>query len=334
MFKLLFRLFVVLAIFAGIAGGFVFLDYQKFLNTPVKRPADNVFSIQSGDSFNRVVNNLKTRGVIKNDFYLKGLAKMEFDTKKIQAGDYLIEQQTPRTLLRDFIDGKVIDFKLTLPEGKRFADFRQLIADNEHIEHTLEFVPDKDIMAVLNASHPHPEGLFAPDTYHFTKGTKDIDILRRAYDTQQKRMKTAWDNRDKSIPLTSAYELLTLASIIEKETGIASEREEIAGVFVRRLNKNMKLQTDPTVIYGLGDKYKGKLRYSHLKADTPYNTYTRKGLTPTPIALPGMAALTAAAKPKAGKSLYFVANGKGGHTFSETYQQHLKAVKAYRQSQP
>ncbi|PID66808.1 MAG: aminodeoxychorismate lyase, partial [Gammaproteobacteria bacterium] len=230
--------------------------------------------------------------------------------------------------------GKTIAHKIRFLEGWNFKRFREELQNNPHIDHTLLFVPDKDILSILGASEgTHPEGYFFPDTYQFPNRGKDIDVLRQAYDLMQKNLEAAWAERDKSIALKTPYELLILASIIEKETALDSERRQVSGVFHRRLAKGMPLQTDPTVIYGMGDQYNGRIYKSDLRRDTPYNTYTRKGLPPTPIAMPGRASLMAAGQPDNSRALYFVADSTGGHTFSDTYQQHLQAVKVYRQQQ-
>jgi len=215
-------------------------------------------------------------------------------------------------------------------EGWNFKQMRVAIAGQQALEQTLVELSDQEIMQRLGYADEHPEGRFLPDTYHFPKGTTDLAFLKRAYQAMQGLLDAEWEQRDPGLPLNSPYEALILASIVEKETGLASERPEIAGVFVRRLKKGMKLQTDPTIIYGMGESYKGNIRRRDLKQDTPYNTYLHKGLTPTPISMPGADALHAVLHPKEGKSLYFVAKGEGSHQFSKTLVEHNRAVRKYQ----
>lgn len=302
-------------------------------------------TVKSGDTISALLNTFAERGLViapdspfseqLGSYYFRYLAKSTDQSARLRIGEYALQQgMTPPEVLRLLTSGKTIAYKVRFLEGWNFKKLRAELRSNPHVEHTLHFVPDEDIMSTLGMTkHRIAEGWFFPDTYQFPKQTKDIDILKQAYQLMQKNLKTAWEKRDKSIRLKTPYELLILASIIEKETALDSERQQVSGVFHRRLAKGMPLQTDPTVIYGMGDLYQGTIYKRDLRRDTPYNTYTRKGLPPTPIAMPGMASLLAAGQPDRGSSLYFVANGRGGHTFSDTYQQHLKAVKAYRQQQ-
>ncbi len=249
----------------------------------------------------------------------------------LHAGEYALTQHmSPRRLLRRMADGDVIHHQFTIIEGWRFKELRLALAKEAKLESTLGGLSDTDVMARIGAEGVHPEGRFLPETYSFVRGQKDIDLLKRAYRAMQTRLAARWAERDPRLPLGSPDEMLTLASIVEKETGQAAERPRIAGVFVRRLKMPMMLQTDPTVIYGLGDSFNGNLTRRHLEADTPYNTYTRFGLPPTPIALPGDAALAAVAKPAEGQELYFVAKGNGEHAFSATLAEHNRAVRAYQ----
>jgi UPF0755 protein len=220
-----------------------------------------------------------------------------------------------------------VQYRFTLVEGWTFRQFAVALAANTDLDHVLDPQTIDLWPAASGLDLGHPEGWFLPETYLFTRGDSDRDILIRAHAAMTNALEDAWDVRAESLPIESPYELLILASIIEKETSLDSERRQIAGVFIRRLQKGMRLQTDPTVIYGLGDTYDGDIRRRDLQTDTPYNTYTRHGLPPTPIALPGKASLAAAANPAPGEALYFVANGLGGHTFSETLEAHQQAVK-------
>ncbi len=333
MFKFL-RITVSLLIIALVIAlsffGYFFYQYKVFLKTPINTSEQQLFVIENGQGFDQVADTLEKQQLIDNAYFYKIYGRLQ-NSHAIKAGEYLIPMNTtPPELYKKFIDGDINQYKITFIEGWTFKQMLDKIRQQDDIAQTLEFVPVDEITDALEINQP-AEGLFFPDTYLFSSNTKDSDLLLTAYKRMQDKLNAAWASRSADNPLKNPYELLILASIIEKETGIDSERDEIAGVFIRRLEKNMPLQTDPTVIYGLGDNYDGTLNYSELKKDTPYNTYTRKGLPPTPIALPSEASLQAAAKPKSGKSLYFVADGKGGHTFTNTYKEHLKAVEAYRQ---
>ena len=245
---------------------------------------------------------------------------------------------TPVELLEKFARGQVIQYRFTVVEGWTVHELRLALAKDPVLVQTLPGVPDDGLLARIGvttalegAGDAHsPEGLFLPETYQFTRGTTDAQVLRRAHDALLKALETAWPSRDEDLPLVTPYQALVLASIVEKETGLPEERGEVAGVFVRRLKLGMKLQTDPTVIYGQGPDFSGPLLRRHLEADTPHNTYTRTGLPPTPIALPGRAAITAALHPEPGDTLYFVARGTGGHVFSRTLDEHNRAVAEYR----
>ena len=210
-----------------------------------------------------------------------------------------------------------------------WRELKQKLLTDPVLTKTINEIADEQLLQKISSDKATPEGLFLPETYQFVRGDQDIDILTRAHKALKQALQQAWQEREKKAPLNDSYQLLTLASIVEKETSQSNERSKIAGVFSRRLQLNMRLQTDPTVIYGLGLKYDGDIKYKDLKTDTPYNTYTRKGLPPTPIAMASLESILASAHPQDGQALYFVANNKGGHYFSDTYQQHQKAVKAY-----
>lgn len=319
---------IVLLVGLGVFG-YYFYQYKVFLTTPLNVPEQTLFTIDEGQGFSTVVSNLSKDNIISEPLFYKIYGRLQQD-HSIKAGEYLIENgTTPTALYQKFINGEVNLYKITFIEGWTFNQILDAIRQNSHIEQTLQFVPKDEVTDALGIDDFY-EGIFFPDTYLFHSKSKDSDILLSAYQSMQDKLQAAWNARSADNPLKNPYQLLILASIIEKETGVDSERGEIAGVFIRRLEKGMPLQTDPTVIYGLGDEFDGQLNYSELRQDTPYNTYTRKGLPPTPIAMPSEASLQAAANPAPGKSLYFVADGKGGHTFSNTYKDHLKAVEAYR----
>lgn len=275
------------------------------------------------------------RGVIHSDWVLPVYARLNPQAANIKAGDYRIDASASLpSLMNDITNGKVVVYNITVVEGKTFKDLRASLVQTAGIEHTLNDKTDAQIATLLGIDGS-PEGWFMPETYQFHRGSSDLELLKRMYGEMQRTLEQEWPNRADGLPLANPYQALILASIIEKETGVASERPQIAGVFVRRLQKDMLLQTDPSVIYGAAD-YHGDLTRKHLQTDTPYNTYINKGLPPTPIALPGKASIQAALHPADGDSLYFVADGKGGHTFSATYEEHQQAVARYlkQQQQP
>ena len=250
---------------------------------------------------------------------------------KLHAGEYALDPGiTPRGLFEKMAAGDVIQHKFTIVEGWTFAQLRDALAQDGMIEHSLAGRADSDIMKDLGSGGAPAEGWFLPQTYQFVKGMSDLDILRRAHKAMKQTLDRLWNSRAQDLPLKTPYEALILASIVEKETGQAAERPVIAGVFEHRLKIGMRLQTDPTVIYGLGSRYDGKIHTRDLETDTPYNTYTRAGLTPTPIALPGAASIEAVLHPAPTDALYFVARGDGTHEFSATLEAHNRAVAKYQ----
>ncbi|MCU7960592.1 MAG: endolytic transglycosylase MltG [gamma proteobacterium symbiont of Bathyaustriella thionipta] len=333
MLKLLKSLFVLLLL-AGIAAAIIYVDYQKWLKTPLDLPAQGLsLQVHRGESLSALAQRLQNDGVIKRAWYFRVLARLNGQARSIKAGEFHVLAGTlPEQLLNQLIAGKVVQYSLTVIEGWRFEDLLQAIQSSPDLRHTLlQDLPLSELNLQLGLNLKHTEGWFLPDTYHFPRGTTDVEFLKRAHKAMQNALQQAWQGRDKNLPLKSPYEALILASIIEKETARADERKRIAGVFISRLKKGMLLQTDPTVIYGMGEHYKGNIRRKDLRQDTPYNTYVHKGLTPTPIALPGKAALEAAVHPIVDGSLYFVATGKdGAHYFSRTLKQHNAAVRRYQ----
>lgn len=326
------RILGVLIIGVSLVVAWIMMEFDSFQTTPLNLPADGItYDLKRGSSIATLATDLEQKGYLKNPLYLRLLARWNEQAHRIKAGEYFIAANTtPVQLLNLLVSGQVITYSLTIVEG---WDFRQMMAAvnaNNVLVHGLEDLSAEEIMQRLGREGEHPEGRFLPGTYHFPRGTTDLQFLQRVYKAMQKTLDEKWQTRDEGLPLKSPYEALILASIIEKETGLASERPTIAGVFVRRLNKGMLLQTDPTIIYGLGEEYDGDIRRRDLTRDTPYNTYLHKGLTPTPICLPGEAALDAAMHPEEGKSLYFVATGDGGHQFSNTLVEHNAAVKKYQ----
>lgn len=319
---------VVLAAGAAAVG---WQQYQGFLNAPVMVDANYVLTVPKGSSFNTVVGALVSDGVIDRPLFMKAYGRQSGLAPKIRAGEYKIAQgTTPKGLVDVLVSGKSIQYSFTIIEGSTAKDLLAQLRQNPVLVQTLQDKSADDVKTALKVEHPSLEGLFLAETYNFERGATDLDILKRSQRLLNQKLQAAWMERPKALPYKSAYEALTMASIVEKETARPDERPEIAGVFVRRLNKGMRLQTDPTVIYGMGDKYKGNIRRSDLRRPTPYNTYVIKGLPPTPIALVGEEAIVAALNPKAGKSLYFVAKGDGSHQFSNTLKEHNNAVRRYQ----
>lgn len=309
-------------------------EYSIALTAPVVLEKSSIIEIKKGDSFNRIANKLVDQKVAINPIWFKLIAYKNKVTNKLKAGEYELKAGLSMPeVLAVFVAGKTRQYSITFPEGWSFKQMLEEIQNNPHIYKTLESTDYQSIMAKLEVSYKHPEGLFFPDTYFFDKNTTDLTLLKTAYNKMQLILNKEWSNKETGLPIKSAYEALILASIVEKETGTAVERPQIAGVFTRRLKKGMLLQTDPTVIYGMGDSYKGNIRYKDLRHPTPYNTYVIKGLPPTPIAMPGEEAIQAVLHPATGKSLYFVARGDGTHVFSSTLRAHNNAVNKYQRKQ-
>ena len=332
MFRHLHKVVGVLVIAVSLSLGWLAWDYTVFADTPLNvGPEGIVIEVPPGTSFQRLARDLHEREIIESSDYLIFMARWDNAAERIRAGEYQIDQGlTPRTLLLRLVSGAVIQHQLTVVEGWTFRQLLDAIWEHNALRQTLVDLSDQEIMARLGKPDLHPEGQFAPDTYRFPRGTSDLEFLRRAHGVLEEWLAREWPQRDQTLPYDLPYDALIMASIIEKETALKSERADIAGVFVRRLERNMRLQTDPTVIYGMGDAYNGNIRRADLRRDTPYNTYTRHGLPPTPIALPGLESLRAALHPASGKALYFVAKGDGSHQFSATLDEHLDAVRRYQ----
>lgn len=328
------RMLAVVALVVLICGTvFGAYDFHRFSRSPltVSGPGESV-DIARGTSFTNIVQLLRQRGMTQdNAIYWRLLAEQMRLAGRLHAGEYAIAPGlTPRQLLLDMAGGKVMQRNFTIVDGWTFAQLRDALAHADVLEHDSAGLDDATLMKNINAAGEAPEGRFLPETYAYVKGDTDTDILKRAHADMAKTLDLLWARRDTGLPLTSAYDALILASIVEKETGRADERPRIAGVFVRRLEFHMMLQTDPSVIYGMGARYTGTIHKSDLTTDTPYNTYTRAGLPPTPIALPGKPALLAAMHPAEGNELYFVARGDGGHVFSNTLEAHNRNVDCYQ----
>lgn len=288
--------------------------------------------IRRGQPLSSVARELAERRLLEHPQLLSLYGRWTGADSRMRAGEYSVVPGTsPRTLLQLFVSGDVVQHSVTFVEGWTFRDVRKALAREPAIAHTTAGLSDAEVMARLGERDQPPEGLFFPDTYLFGKDTSDLELLRQARARMRKELDAAWAVRRDDLPLSNAYEALILASIVERETAHPDERPRIAGVFVERLRRGMRLQTDPTVIYGLGEKFDGNLRRADLERDGPYNTYTRAGLPPTPIAAPGADALRAAVQPDERGELYFVASGlgDGSHVFSKTLAEHEKAVKQY-----
>lgn len=304
----------------------------RWLHQPIlDTPAGN-FEVVRGSSVSRIANDLQQAGWLRHPRLWATWAGYQQVSNKIKAGEYALKPgMTPEQLLSLLTSGNVILRSLTIVEGSTFVEFRRALASRTDIRHMTKGLSDSELMRLLAMPDVHPEAQFFPDTYQFAKGSSDVDILRMAQQRMQRELAAAWQARDPGLVLDSPYAALILASIVEKETALASERPLIAGVFIERLARGMRLQTDPTVIYGLGQRFDGNLRKADLLRDSPYNTYTRTGLPPTPICLPGTAALRAAVKPQRTGALFFVATGKGdgSHHFSRNLNEHNVAVQRY-----
>ena len=291
--------------------------------------------IPQGASLRTAANSLNEGGVGIPAWIISGVGRVAGLSTSIKAGSYEFDQGIALwALLRKLSSGDTSQGDVLFVEGATFREIRARLNAQPDLLHVTRDMSDADIMAKLGVGGQAPEGWFFPDTYRFDKRSEDIDVLKRALSAMQKQLNTVWQTREANLPLKSPYELLILASIVEKETGAAADRTQIAGVFINRLRKGMRLQTDPTVIYGLGERFDGNLRKADLQRDTPHNTYTRGGLPPTPICMPGMAALQAAAHPAKTDALYFVAKGDGSSQFSATLDAHNQAVNQYQRGKP
>jgi UPF0755 protein len=316
-----------------LAAAYAAIQLNTFLHSPVTVSDDGIdFAIEPGTSFRAVSDELVVLGIIDNSRALRLYARWTGQANAVQAGDYHIRAgTTPAGLLEQFTSGDVKLYSFTIIEGWNQYELLQALQEHEHVESTLTDEDWPGLLEELGTSGGHPEGMFLPETYRFPRNTSDRNVLRQAFDLMQQVLAEEWAGKAADAAVKSPYEALVLASIIEKETARVDERARISGVFTRRLEKGMRLQTDPTVIYGIGPEFNGNLTRRDLRTDTPYNTYTRGGLPPTPIAMPGRAAINAALHPEDGDVLYFVATGlgDGSHAFSATKEEHDAAVSEY-----
>lgn len=317
---------IILLILLGMAAA------GYYLNRPLLLPTTPfAFDLRPGHSLKGAAHELQQAGLLEQDWLFIWLARLLGKSTQIKAGNYVLEHPVSQLeLLRIISKGEVSQRQAVVIEGWTFKQLREALDTNPDIVHDTAKLSDAEILQRIGATENHPEGLFFPDTYYFATGSSDLVIFKRAYQNMQKHLQQAWLTRAPDLPLQTPYQALILASIIEKETGTPEDRDMIAGVFVNRLRKGMLLQTDPAVIYGLGDKFDGNLHKYDLLKDNAYNTYMRGGLTPTPIALPGAAALQAALHPAHTDALYFVSRGDGSSQFSNTLTAHNRAVNEYQ----
>ncbi len=331
------RIPVAAIVAAALLFGFLLMaevmrDFRSFVREPLAiGPEGTGLALAPGTSYRDMVRQLAAQGFTRDSWRWRLLTVDNDLAERIQAGEYWLEPGTTPPMLLDFlVNGAVQMHSFTIVEGWTFAQMRDAIAQSDLFSHIASDLSDQELMSELGRPGEHPEGRFLPETYHLPRGTTDLAFMERSMTAMAVVLEEAWSARDTGLPYDGPGDVLIMASIIEKETANPDERSRIAGVFVRRLHKHMRLQTDPTVIYGLGSGFDGDIRSADLKNDTPYNTYTRHGLPPTPIALPGIDALEAAVHPAEGIVLYFVATGDGQHVFAETLEEHNGNVARYQ----
>ena len=335
------KFFIFLLILLLILGGVGFWGYQKltsFVHTPVNVTQDQLLTIERGTTGSKLAALLEQENILEHADLLPWLLKLQPQLNKVKAGTYsLTGVKTLQDLLDMINSGKEAQFSVKFIEGKTFKEWRKNLENAPHLKQTLQGKTDKEIMALLDIpavakavyEWNNMDGWLYPDTYNYTPNSTDLELLKRSTTRLQKALDKAWGERDENLPLADPYQMLILASIVEKETGIAAERPQVASVFINRLKANMKLQTDPTVIYGMGESYTGNIRKKDLETMTPYNTYMIEGLPPTPIAMVSESALQAVAHPAKMDFYYFVADGSGGHKFTRNLNEHNKAVQEY-----
>ncbi|MET0949176.1 MULTISPECIES: endolytic transglycosylase MltG [Pseudomonas] len=318
-------------VLAGLCLGASAWKIHSALQQPLNITQEELLEVPKGTTPTRTLYRLEADGVIKDAFWLRVYWRFNLARQPLHKGEYRMQ---PGMTVEGLIDlwkrGEIVQYSLTLVEGWNFHQVRAALAKEEKLEQTLEGLSDSQVMEKLGHDGIFPEGRFFPDTYRYVRGMTDAELLKKAYDRLDEVLAKEWGQRSADVPYTEPYQALIMASLVEKETGVPQERGQIAGVFVRRMEMGMLLQTDPTVIYGLGDRYNGKLTRAHLREPTPYNTYMISGLPPTPIAMVGREAIHAALNPVAGNSLYFVARGDGSHVFSDDLDAHNNAVREFQ----
>ncbi|GGO87064.1 hypothetical protein GCM10011348_39380 [Marinobacterium nitratireducens] len=326
---------LVAATGCALVTGVLALGGWHHLNREIARPLPideaQTFVVEKGQGFRHIADALAGQGVIEHPLYLRLYARLQGLAHRVQAGEYQVEPgQSAEDLLRKLVSGDILRHYFTIVEGTSFGQLRAALEENAVLEQTLEGRDEAEIMAEIDGETPRAEGMFLAETYQFYRGMSDLDLLKRAHEALDSALQEAWQSRQQNLPYAKPYEALIMASIVEKETAVADERPRISGVFVRRLQQGMRLQTDPTVIYGMGDRYDGNLRRADLREATAYNTYVIDGLPPTPIAMVGKDAIEAALNPEPGPWLYFVAKGDGSHHFSSRLSEHNSAVRRFQ----
>ena len=318
----------VLSLAAVVVAGWV----AYFAWTPLNVPGSaRQFTVEHGTTLRGVARQLVNDGILSESTTFVLLGRLLGKAGAVKAGIYdLPERTTPLALIEKFARGEVLQSEITFIEGWTFAQMRAALDAHPGVRHDTAGLLDEEVLLRVKAPERHPEGLFFPDTYRFNTGASDLQVLSRAYQTMQERLRAAWEARDPGLPYETPYEALIMASIVEKETGRPEDRRMIAAVFCNRLRRGIRLQTDPSIIYGMGNAFDGNLRKRNLETDGPYNTYTRSGLPPTPIALPGQASIEAAMSPAHSPALYFVSRGDGSSHFSQTLDEHNRAVQKYQ----
>ena len=331
MLKKLLILCLSFLVLAGAGSALWLWQGLKTLEQPVALAEPQLFQVPPGSAFGQIARKLEHEGLVEDSLWLRLHGRLFPEQARIKAGEYeFVGGMSALDMVDTMVRGDTKHWSIQFIEGWTFKDMRAALARAERLKQVTADWSDERIMAELGAEGEHPEGRFFPDTYLFVTGDSDLDLLKRAFERMETVLAEEWAGREEGLPYDSPYEALIMASIVERETGVPEERDEVAGVFVRRLLKGMRLQTDPTVIYGMGDKYQGRIRSRDLRTYTPYNTYRINGLPPTPIALPGREAIHAALHPDDGDSLYFVARGDGTHKFSRTLAEHQQAVREYQ----
>lgn len=322
---------VTLILLIGVGLGVGYWKYDNAIKQPLNLQVEQIMEVPMGASPNAMLNQLEKEGIIKDALFVRLYWRFELKNQAIHAGEYRLKpNMSIQDVIAIWLKGDVVNYKVTLVDGWSFKQVRAALAKQMILKQQTFDMTNEQIMAALDDASKHPEGQFFPDTYLYTKGDSDLDILKRAHLRLVKVLAEEWQNRAENLPYQTPYQALIMASLIEKETGVARERTQIAGVFIRRLQKNMLLQTDPTVIYGMGDSYNGKITRTDLRKETPYNTYVIAGLPPTPIAMVGREAIYAALHPAESSALYFVAKGDGSHEFSDSLIEHNNAVRKYQ----
>lgn len=321
----------LLVILAALVAGGGYRYWETRLEAPLTIEEAVIYEVPEGAGFLRVIADLGERGIIEDGWAFRLLPRVDPESvPSLRPGEYRFEPDMDgRALLGRLRRHERVTYSVTIPEGWTFEQMRDVLDEAVKLEHQTPELSDAEVMERLGRGTEHPEGRFFPDTYRYRKGQSDVGILRQSMTRMDEVLESVWAKRTDDVPFDTPYEALIMASLIERETGAPEERDRIAGVFVRRLERGMRLQTDPTVIYGMGDDYDGNITRADLRETTPYNTYVIEGMPPTPIALPGRAALEAAVDPAEGEALYFVARGDGTHHFSRTLREHNNAVNRY-----